>query len=531
MNFKLEDPSKPASQVNRYICYDLAFEDRNKLRELKFRYDDKIKKWWTDDWLKILKAEVELHPIGSQRKIALDNMLAESSAEKPKVEIVGTLLKPYQMAGVEYILKNKNVILADEPGVGKTMQAIASMFFDTQVEGQKRAVVVCPATIKENWLNELKLFCDDYFEAVIIKKGTQKFVDKLLEDKTKNLLVIVNYELLQNKLINFQLKKFDPHYLVCDEAHYLKNMQSKRYKNLANELMPSWLNLKLKMMLTGTPIQNRPREIYTLVKLTKPKCLSPYSDFRKFAMHYCNARWGKWGFETDGSSNEQELKERLTYGGVLIRRTKDQVLPQLPDKNFSIITFEGDTKAKNLVKKMNESFSFEQILSSPAFWSKASDSLATQRRELALLKLDQSIRQIEELLESIDKMVVFAWHTEVINGLETALAKYNPALISGKTRQETRQAQVDKFQNDKSCKVFIGNILAAGVGITLTAASNVDFVETSWVPGEVFQAIDRCHRIGQKNSVNARFHVVENSIDEAVIRSLISKNITIKKII
>ena len=170
-------------------------------------------------------------------------------------------------------------------------------------------------------------------------------------------------------------------------------------------------------------------------------------------------------------------------------------------------------------------------MSSPTFWAKADKNLATQRRELALCKLPQSLEQINELLESVDKMVVFAWHTEVINELEKQLAIYNPALISGKTRQETRQAQVDKFQNDKTCRVFIGNILAAGVGITLTAASHVDFVETSWVPGEVFQAVDRCHRIGQKNSVNARFHVVENSIDEAVIRSLISKNITIKKII
>ena len=283
--------------------------------------------------------------------------------------------------------------------------------------------------------------------------------------------------------------------------------------------------------MTGTPIQNRPKEVFPLVKLTKPETLSPYQDFRKFATHYCNGHYGKWGFEADGSSNEAELRERLIYGGVLIRRTKEQVLPQLPDKSYNLLTFEGDTRAKNLVKKMNENFTFEQIMSSPTFWAKADKNLATQRRELALCKLPQSLEQINELLESVDKMVVFAWHTEVINELEKQLAIYNPALISGKTRQETRQAQVEKFQNDKTCRVFIGNILAAGVGITLTAASHVDFVETSWVPGEVFQAVDRCHRIGQKNSVNARFHVVENSIDEAVIRSLISKNITIKKII
>lgn len=529
INIKLENPNKPANAFNRYICYDLAFEDRQALRELKFKYDDKIKKWWTDDWLKVLKAEAKLTANTLKSKV-LAEMMQESSASQPKINIKDTPLKPYQQAGVEYILKRENVILADEPGLGKTMQAIASMFYHDKV-GQKKAVVICPATIKENWVNELTFFCENYFKSVIVTKGTQKFVDQLLKDDQNNLLIIVNYDFLKNKFIADQLKKFDPDYLVLDEAHYLKNLKSKRYLALAHTILPNWLNLKLRILLTGTPIQNRPKEVFPLVKLTKPETLSPYQDFRKFATHYCNGHYGKWGFEADGSSNEAELRERLIYGGVLIRRTKEQVLPQLPDKSYNLLTFEGDTRAKNLVKKMNENFTFEQIMSSPTFWAKADKNLATQRRELALCKLPQSLEQINELLESVDKMVVFAWHTEVINELEKQLAIYNPALISGKTRQETRQAQVEKFQNDKTCRVFIGNILAAGVGITLTAASHVDFVETSWVPGEIFQAVDRCHRIGQKNSVNARFHVVENSIDEAVIRSLISKNITIKKII
>lgn len=538
MLFKLQNENERPSQVNKFIATNLAFEDREILRGLKFKFDETLRSWWTDDWLKVAQAEAIHSPVKAQKiKEALALISAETCFDPAfdafcEYDTNFSKLLPYQRAGVSYILKEKNVILADEPGLGKTMQAIASINFASRGEFATRAVVVCPSSIKDNWLKELDFFQENFWEVIIVNSGKQQFVDKLLKSKKSNTLIIVNYEYLKNRIVSDQLKRFSPNFLVLDEAHYIKNPKSKRYKCIAHELIPNWKELQMKILLTGTPIQNRPIEIRSLMLISKPDVLEPYREFRRFAFKYCDGRMGKWGFEASGSSNEEELGLRLALGGAIIRRKKENVLPQLPDKTMTMLVFEGNTDAKRVLKKYDVLFDFEAVLKNPTFWQKNSNEhIATARRELAIAKLADSIEAIKELLESVDKVVIFAWHTEIMDALENAFKEYKPAFIAGRTKTETRQAEVDRFQNDPACRVFIGNILAAGVGITLTAASHIEFVESSWVPGEIFQAVDRCHRIGQKSSVSARFHVVKGSIDEAVIGSLISKNLTIKKIL
>lgn len=538
MLFKLQNENERPSQVNKFIATNLAFEDREILRGLKFKFDETLRSWWTDDWLKVAQAEAIHSPVKAQKiKEALALISAETCFDPAfdafcEYDTNFSKLLPYQRQGVSYILKEKNVILADEPGLGKTMQAIASINFASRGEFATRAVVVCPSSIKDNWLKELDFFQENFWEVIIVNSGKQQFVDKLLKSKKSNTLIIVNYEYLKNRIVSDQLKRFSPNFLVLDEAHYIKNPKSKRYKCIAHELIPNWKELQMKILLTGTPIQNRPIEIRSLMLISKPDVLEPYREFRRFAFKYCDGRMGKWGFEASGSSNEEELGLRLALGGAIIRRKKENVLPQLPDKTMTMLVFEGNTDAKRVLKKYDVLFDFEAVLSNPTFWQKNSNEhIATARRELAIAKLPDSIEAIKELLESVNKVVVFAWHTEIMDALQNAFKEYKPAFIAGRTKTETRQAEVDRFQNDPACRVFIGNILAAGVGITLTAASHIEFVESSWVPGEIFQAVDRCHRIGQKSSVSARFHVVKGSIDEAVIGSLISKNLTIKKIL
>lgn len=537
MLFTLQNENERPSQYNRFIAHDLAFEDREILRKLKFKFDETLRSWWTDDWLKVAQAEAVYSPVKAQKiKESLELISAETckNAEFNNFcdnDLNFSKLLPYQRAGVDFILREKNVILADQPGLGKTMQAIASINYASLKLDSAKAVVVCPSSIKENWLRELDFFFENFWQAVIVNSGKQQFADKLMQSD-RNTLIIVNYEYLKNRIVSDQLKRFNPDFVILDEAHYVKNPQSKRYKVIANELLPNWKNLQLKILLTGTPIQNRPIEIRPLVLLTKPEVLEPYKEFRRFAFKYCDGRMGKWGFEANGSTNEEELGLRLSLGGVIIRRKKENVLPQLPDKTMTMLVFDGNTDAKRVLKKYDVLFDFEAVLKNPTFWQKNSNEhIATARRELAIAKLADSIEAIKELLESVDKVVIFAWHTEIMDALENAFKEYKPAFIAGRTKTETRQAEVDRFQNDPACRVFIGNILAAGVGITLTAASHIEFVESSWVPGEIFQAVDRCHRIGQKSSVSARFHVVKGSIDEAVIGSLISKNLTIKKIL
>jgi SWI/SNF-related matrix-associated actin-dependent regulator 1 of chromatin subfamily A len=134
-------------------------------------------------------------------------------------------------------------------------------------------------------------------------------------------------------------------------------------------------------------------------------------------------------------------------------------------------------------------------------------------------------------LEEVDKVVVFAYHKDVIEGLKNGLESHSPVTISGDTASSKRQEVVDRFQTDPKTRVFIGQITAAGTGITLTAASTVVFVETSWVPGEIAQAEDRCHRIGQKDSVLVQFLVFAGTLEEHQLRAVVDKKITIEKIV
>ena len=238
MLFKLQNENERPSQVNKFIATNLAFEDREILRGLKFKFDEILRSWWTDDWLKVAQAEASHSPVKAQKiKEALALISAETCFDPAfdafcEYDTNFSKLLPYQRAGVSYILKEKNVILADEPGLGKTMQAIASINFASRGEFATRAVVVCPSSLKDNWLKELDFFQENFWEVIIVNSGKQQFVDKLLKSKKSNTLIIVNYEYLKNRIVSDQLKRFSPNFLILDEAHYIKNPKSKRYTKM-----------------------------------------------------------------------------------------------------------------------------------------------------------------------------------------------------------------------------------------------------------------------------------------------------------
>lgn len=534
----------------RYVVSQCQFEQRELLRQSGFKFDNEIKKWYTEDWFKVvdLKSKIDDETKArleylNQATTAIDCKLFPEFDKFCDSDSNFSKLKPYQRAAVAYMLSesqsfaptketHKAFLLADVPGLGKTMQVIAYLTREAAINPAKnKAIIVCPASIKDNWERELRFFYDDFWKITIVNGGKHKFLDSL-SDKDNN-LIIVNYDLIQSKnLVLSQLQKFQPDYFVCDEAHYLKNAQAKRVFSV-KILLKNWLKLHTIIYMTGTPITNRPKEIHSLLVMLNPSCLGPYSQYYPFARRYCAGKEGKWGFEANGSSNEEELKLRLQASGILIRRKKEEVLTQLPDKTMSVLCFEDNKEANAIIKHYDIAVDLDTHIEALKHWKGrvVNENLATARRKLAIAKLKDSVPAIIEALDSNQKVVVFCWHTEVLNILEKELKDYNPAVIGGKTKTSLRQQEVDRFQNDDNCRVFIGNIAAAGVGITLTAASWVEFVEISWVPGEVAQAIDRCHRLGQKASVHARFHVVKNSVDEVLVNAIIKKNITIKKIL
>jgi SWI/SNF-related matrix-associated actin-dependent regulator 1 of chromatin subfamily A len=203
-------------------------------------------------------------------------------------------------------------------------------------------------------------------------------------------------------------------------------------------------------------------------------------------------------------------------------------MKQLPDKTIQLIPFELCKKTEKIIER-EEWFSIEDLKKYPERGSMG--ELAQIRHELAVAKIDESARYITDLLESIDKVVIFAHHYDVINGIKDKLQEFKPVVITGKHAMKNRQQAVDDFQTKKDVRVFIGQIQAAGTGLTLTAASTVVFAETSWVPGEINQAIDRCHRIGQKDNVTAKFLVVEKSLDETMLKTIFDKEKTINQLL
>jgi SWI/SNF-related matrix-associated actin-dependent regulator of chromatin subfamily A-like protein 1 len=412
---------------------------------------------------------------------------------------------PYQTAGIEFARGRKAALIGDEMGLGKTIQAIGWMNCHPEIE---TALVVCPATLKTNWARELDAWL------------VSPCVD----------VTITNYD---------QLHKLDmaKEYDVCilDEGHYIKNRKAKRSR------LCRGIRARKRIVLTGTPILNKPVELWHLLHWLDPGAW-PASSFMKYAVRYCGAhqrrvnRAGRLAWFMDGATNLDELRALLA--GVMIRRLKSEVLKELPDKRRQIIEIPVNGLAGELITKLREATNrirgieetyAAEVQRMEGALSVAWKDMAELRHELGLAKLPAAIELIHDAVESSGKVVVFAHHRDVIEGLSNALVDHKPAVIHGGTPLSARQKMVDAFQQDPGTKVFIGQTMAAGVGITLTAASHVIFVELDWTPGVMSQAEDRCHRIGQKNSVLVQHLAFENSLDVNIAKALIRKQSIITK--
>ena len=427
-------------------------------------------------------------------------------------------LYKFQEEGALFLAKNDAALLADEQGTGKTIQAIAACNFI----GARSILIVCKAGLKLNWQIELKRWLYDPRLNIQILSGLDADL-KIGSD-----IAIVNYELIAlSAHLRTQLKKRKWDVGIWDEAHFLKGRTSLRTKAiLLRGGVASYCTRK--WFMTGTPVLNRPEELYPILKASAPSVIHPYTDFDAFAKHFCDAYWDGFQLVTKGSSNEAELHKRLT-AGFMLRRLKKDVLPELPDKSYQLVTIPAATD--HIKKLVAEEF----------FWSKqearkisgvsSGQDISILRHELALSKVKKAVEHIKDVLEENQKVVVFGYHRDVIKELALALAAYQPQIITGDTEPWMRQHIVEQFQNVEKSRVFIGQIQAAGDGITLTAASTVVFVESSWVPGEIDQATDRLHRIGQKNAVLAQFLVIENSLESHMLRTVIDKKQIIQEIV
>jgi len=461
-----------------------------------------------------------------------ESNLEASAASDAEIEVPGLALElyPFQKAGVAYAVKNERVFIADEMGLGKTVQAIATI----QKLAAYPALVVCPASLKFNWEKEWNTWAPDKSISVWNGKGDPAEV------------VVINYDMLKKRLPD--LKAIGFKIVVFDESHYLKNKKAQRTVaalNLVEEI-------RYRLLLTGTPIVNRPVELVSQLNIMGR--LKEFGGFWQFVQRYCGAEYTRFGLDVSGAQNLKELNERLR-GSCLIRREKKEVMKELPDKRKVTMPIEIDNRKeydqaeKDLIEWVgNNALKDKAFLESIAHlpweererrmgeWQMDAEKRAERAEYLVRIealkqltakgKMKQAKEWISDFIESGEKLVVFATHKAVVNEIAQ---EFKCRKIMGDTPAIERQKIVEDFQNNPDTKIIVLNIKAGGVGLTLTASSNVLFLEYPWTPADLEQAIDRTHRIGQKNAVTAWFLVGQDTIDEEILDLLGIKERVVSK--
>lgn len=424
---------------------------------------------------------------------------------------------PFQIEGIKWITSRKSSMIGDEMGLGKTIQAIGAI----NTMDARKVLIICPAGVKLNWDQELNEWLMEPLNVCVVMGKTFK----IPADAN---VVIVNYDLVAHSFIWQQLVAHDWALLVCDEAHYLKNQSAKRTKAVLarNGIVHK---AAYNVMLTGTPILNRPIELFPVLKVCAPQVLGKYQNYISYSYRYCAGHKQGFRFVNTGASNTRELGERLraTY---MLRRTVDEVQKDLPDKTYHVHLLDSTTDMQGKLTKIMDpgrlDFKYMDSLDG--------EHIATVRRETAMEKVKHALPHIKDKIEQVEKLVIFVYHTSVLAFLKENLTAYEVVSVSGGDSIEDRQRAIDSFRRKTGgAKVFIGQIQAAGQGINGLQESchHVSFVEWSWVPGEIEQAIKRVHRMGQKHKVIVDFYVWAKSVEEHMMRTALDKLKTIREIV
>ncbi len=436
-----------------------------------------------------------------------------SSATGANLEVAGLggELKPFQRAGVSYLLAQRRAFLADEQGLGKTIEALATI----EADGAYPAVVVCPASLKLNWLRELERWLPQRSAQAFVGTGARTDRGPALVPAD---VTIVNYDILAARLP--QLRELKPRALVLDESHYCKNAAAKRTQAVA-QLAASVPREGLVLALTGTPVMNRPAELISQLRI-----LGRLADFGS------GVQFGK---RFRGSDAHLRLHWHLR-ARCFVRRLKADVLPQLPAKTRGVVPVELDNDAEyRLAERDVVAWLQTQPLDLRELDAKVAAALRAERlvrlNALKLLaargKLHAALAWIHDFLSSGERLVVFAHHREIQRAV---LERFPTALhILGEDSHTARDASLRAFQapDEPSNQLIVCSIEVAGQGITLTRSSNVAFLELDWTPAKHDQAEDRCHRIGQQDAVNASYLLAAGTIDETIATLLERKRAVI----
>ena len=406
----------------------------------------------------------------------------------------------HQKIAVEKLAGSKRFILADDMGLGKTTSTILAAL----ETGAKKILIVCPASLKINWQREIENYSD---RPVFIAEG-KKF-------STEHDFVIVNYDILKNFHDSDPKKKDESLLLqsgfelvILDEAHMISNVQAQRTKiinSFAKKVDRVWL-------LTGTPMTSRPMNYYNLLNLIE----SPVAqNWKAYAIRYCQGFQFTAGkrkvWNVMGASNLEELRDRTSK--QILRRLKEEVL-DLPDKIITPVYLR--LKSKEYEDLMGEYYEwYDKNPDESSSLTVQFSKLMKVRKVIANEKTKQTIEFVENILEQGKKVIIFTNFTDTLQTIYQHFGK-QAVYLDGSCSNAVRQQAVDSFQNDDKTRVFVGNLKAAGVGLTLTAAEVVIMNDLSFVPAEHAQAEDRAYRYGQKSNVLVYYPLFENTIEGAI---------------
>lgn len=472
-------------------------------------------------------------------------------------------LYPHQQVGAEWLAGRSRAMLFDEQGLGKTITVIAAADLSgTKAEWREinspagspieSILVIAPSVVLHNWAKEFEKWSPTRTKQIVAKGS-----DTL---GTRVSVVIVSHTLFHSPRIFAQILDSQWDLVVVDEAHNFRNREAQRTQALYGSMRATShkhehlgiftedgladhdcvLNACDRMWgLTGTPVPNNVSELWTHLRALFPDSIpneqgDPMS-FAAFRSRYCKTRPTRYGLKVVGNKNLSELKKRTAP--VTLRRLKADVL-DLPEVRFETVAltptklpWEFEALAGEIKDLLADA---DDPTAAQGFAAlRASSDYARFRRWCGMAKVEQTVEMIAAELEfgALDKVVIFAHHSDVVADIAAGLDEFGVRLITGATYPKFRNEAVEQFQNDPKTRVMVCNIVAGGVGITLTAASDVVFAEMSFVPGENAQAADRCHRIGQTKRVRVRCLALAGSIDSDIVDILTLKTRMIREVL
>lgn len=416
---------------------------------------------------------------------------------------------PYQKQGIAYALQKKRCFFGDQPGLGKTLQAIGTSF----IAKTWPVLVICPASLKINWQREWKKFTGK--DAIIIDDRNKNNWHRYYEMGCCDIF-ITNYESLKKFFVedfaggvtrSIKLKPVASLFkcVIIDESHRCKSSKTQQSK-ICYKLCQG---KEYRFLLTGTPSINGPGDLIQQLKIMNR--LDDFGGYKSFEANFMQG--------PRQASNLEMLNWRLWNTGFF-RREKAKVLDQLPDKMRQVVNVD-------ITNRKEYQDAEHDLLSYLAAYENADDEklrraergkVMVQMQKLRQIaargKISAAVEFIQDILDSGEKLIVFAFLKEVVQEIKKVFP--NAVTIVGDNTSQERQDAVDRFQNDPKCQLIVCNYKSAGVGLTLTASSRVAFVEFPWTFADCEQAEDRAHRIGQKNSVNCYYFLGKNTIDEDI---------------